>query len=113
MLLRIVIKSKKFMNSKLLKKTRKSLKSCFKKTQKKTKKTRRTLLKEVAFIAGKSENQADKFFFIRFSIDNSIANISFYTLSCPKLKFRYYLTFEIMFLALKSENSAFDANFKV
>ena len=34
-------------------------------------------LKEVAFIAGKSENKADKKIFIRFSIDNSIANISF------------------------------------
>ena len=34
-------------------------------------------LKEVEFIAGKSENQADKFFFIHFSINNSIANIRF------------------------------------
>jgi hypothetical protein len=35
-----------------------------------------TLLKEVAFIAGKTENQAAKKIYIRFSIDNSIANIS-------------------------------------
>jgi hypothetical protein len=34
-------------------------------------------LKEVAFIAGKSENQAAKIFFIHFFIDNLIANISF------------------------------------
>ena len=57
-------------------------------------------LKEVAFIAGKSENQADRNFFIRFSIDNLIANISFYALSWPKLNFGCYLTFEIIFKAL-------------
>ena len=33
-------------------------------------------LKEVAFIAGKSENQAAKKIFIQFFIDNLIANIS-------------------------------------
>ena len=38
-------------------------------------------IKEVAFTEGKSENQADKKFFIRFSIDNLIANISLYALS--------------------------------
>jgi hypothetical protein len=64
-------------------------------------------LKTVAFIAGKSENQAAKFFFIPFSIDNLIANISFYALSWPKLNFGCYLTFEIIFKALKPENSAF------
>ena len=32
-----------------------------------------------------------------FSIDNSIANISLYALSWPRLNFGYYLTFEIMF----------------
>ena len=54
-------------------------------------------LKEVAFIAGKSENQADRKKFIRFSFDNSIANISFYALSCLKFNFGYYFTFEIVF----------------
>jgi hypothetical protein len=39
------------------------------------------VLKTVAFIAGKSEKQAAKNVFIRFSIDNLIANISFYALS--------------------------------
>ena len=43
------------------------------------------LLKTVAFIAGKSENQAAQNFFIQFSIDNLIANISFYALSWPNL----------------------------
>jgi hypothetical protein len=68
------------------------------------------LLKTVAFIAGKSENQAAKIFFIRFYIDNLIANISFsgfYALSWPKLNFGCHLTFEIIFKALKPENSAF------
>ena len=51
----------------------------------------------VAFIAGKSENPAAQNFFIRFSIDNLIANISFYVLSWPKLNFGCYLTFEIIF----------------
>ena len=54
-------------------------------------------LKEVAFIAGKSENQAAKIFFFRFFIDNLIANISLYVLSWPKLNFGYYITFEIIF----------------
>ena len=56
-----------------------------------------TQLKEVAFIAGKSENQAAKKFYIRFFIDNLIANISLYALSWPKLNFGCYLTFEIIF----------------
>ena len=35
-------------------------------------------------------------------------------MSCPKLNFEYYLTFEIIFEALKPENSAFfDANCKI
>ena len=38
----------------------------------------RFFLKTVAFIAGKSENQAAKKKFIRFFIDNLIANISLY-----------------------------------
>ena len=37
-------------------------------------------LKEVAFIVGKSENQAAKIIFICFFIDNLIANISLYAL---------------------------------
>ena len=40
-------------------------------------------------------------------IDNPIANISLYVLSRPKLKFRYSLTFEIIFLALIPENFYF------
>ena len=53
-------------------------------------------LKPKAIIAGITENPETQFFFIHFFIDNSNANISLYTLSCPKLKFRYYLTFEII-----------------
>ena len=64
---------------------------------------RKTRLKEVAFIAGKSENQADK----EFSIDNLIANISLYALGWPRKSFGRYLTFEIIFYALKPKNSAF------
>ena len=51
------------------------------------------LLKTVAFIAGKSENQAAEKFFIHFFIDNLIANISLYALSWPKLNFGCYPTF--------------------
>ena len=57
------------------------------------------LLKTVVFIAGK-KNPATQNFFIRFSIENLIANISFYALSWPKLNFGCYLTFEIIFKAL-------------
>jgi hypothetical protein len=53
-------------------------------------------LKPKAIIAGITENPATQFVFIHFFIDNSNANISLYTLSCPKLKSRYYLTFEII-----------------
>ena len=56
-------------------------------------------VKTVAFIAGK-KNPATQKFFIRFSIENLIANISFYALSWPKLNFGCYLTFEIIFKAL-------------
>jgi hypothetical protein len=45
------------------------------------------MLKTVAFIASKSENQAAKNIFVCFSIDNLIANISLYALSWPKLNF--------------------------
>ena len=54
------------------------------------------LLETVAFIAGK-KNPAIQKKFIRFSIENLIANISFYALSWPKLNFGCYLTFEIIF----------------
>ena len=57
------------------------------------------ILKTVAFIMGK-KNQAIQKIFIRFSIENLIANISVYALSWPKLNFGCYLTFEIIFKAL-------------
>ena len=53
------------------------------------------VLKTVVFIVGK-KNPATQKFFIRFSIENLIANISFYALSWPKLSFGCYLTFEII-----------------
>ena len=53
-------------------------------------------LKTVAFIAGKKSPAIPKKF-IRFSIENFIANISFYALSWPKLNFGCYLTLEIIF----------------
>ena len=53
------------------------------------------VLKTVACIAGK-KNPAIQNFFIRFSIENFIANISLYALSWPKLNFGCYLTFEIL-----------------
>ena len=55
---------------------------------------RRRILKEVAFIAGKSETKQPQFFIF---IDNLIANIRLYALSWPKLNFGCYLTFEIIF----------------
>jgi hypothetical protein len=39
------------------------------------------LLKTTAFIAGKSENPAEQKLFIRFFINNLIANINLYALS--------------------------------
>ena len=54
------------------------------------------LLKPKAIIADIIENLAARIFFIHFSIDNYIANIRFYALSCSKLNFGYYLTFEII-----------------
>ena len=53
----------------------------------------------VAFIAGK-KNPATQIFFIRFSNETFIANISLYALSWHKLNFGCYLTFEIIFKAL-------------
>ena len=41
--------------------------------------------------------QQSKIFFICFSIENFIENISLYALSWPKLNFGCYLTFEIFF----------------
>jgi hypothetical protein len=54
------------------------------------------LLKTVAFNAVKKYPAVQKNF-IRFYIENLIANISFYVLSWLKLNFRCYLTFEIIF----------------
>ena len=44
----------------------------------------------------KTENPAAKKFEIRFSIDNSIPNVSLYALTWPKLNFGYYVTFKII-----------------
>ena len=55
-----------------------------------------------AFIAGITKKKCQNFF-IHFSIDNSIANISLYAPSCSKLNFGYYLTFKIIFQALKPD----------
>ena len=57
------------------------------------------MVKTVAFIAGK-KNPAIQNFFICFSIENFIENISLYALSWPKLSFGCYLTFDIIFKAL-------------
>ena len=48
------------------------------------------------------QTQSPKKLLLLFSIDNSIANISLYALSWPKLNFGYYLIFEISF-ALKTD----------
>ena len=56
----------------------------------------------------KQKIQSPEKLLILFSIDNYIANISFYALSWPKLNFGWYLTFEITFYALKP-----DANCKI
>ena len=50
-------------------------------------------------MAGKKIQQS-KIFFIPFSIENLIANISFYALSWPDLNFGGYLTFELILKAL-------------
>ena len=57
------------------------LKFDMKKMKNKTKSIK--MLKTVAFIAGK-KNPAIQKIFIRFSIENLIANISLYALSWPK-----------------------------
>jgi hypothetical protein len=55
------------------------------------------MLKPKAIIAGIMENQAARKNIIRFSFDNSIANISLYALSCLKFNFGYFITFETVF----------------
>ena len=65
------------------------------------------LLKTVVFIAGK-ENPATQFFFIPFSIENLIANISYYALSWPKLNFGCYVTFEIILKALSQWKNEYE-----
>ena len=55
---------------------------------------------------GITENPAIQIFFIHFFIDNSNANISLYTLSCPKLKFGQLKVKKLMFaleLSMKNE----------
>ena len=66
--------------------------------------------KPKAIIAGVTENLVARIFLIHFSIDNFIANISLYALSCSKLNFGYCLTFKINFPSFKT--SLFDANSK-
>ena len=55
-------------------------------------------LKTVVFIVGKKNPATQKFFI--HSIENLIANISFYALSWPKMNSGCCLTFEIIFKAL-------------
>ena len=55
------------------------------------------LLKPKAIIAGITENPAIQKKFIHFFIDNSNANISLHTLSCPKLKFGQLKAYKLMF----------------
>ena len=46
---------------------------------------------------GYIENPAHQKFYIHFFIDNSNANISLHTLSCPKLKFGQLKAYRLMF----------------
>ena len=55
------------------------------------------LLKPNDLLWVKTEYPATRKFYIHFSIDNSIANISLYALAWPKSNFGYYLTFVISF----------------
>ena len=55
------------------------------------------MLKPKAIIAGITENPAIQIFFIHFFIDNSNANISLHTLTCPKLKFAQLKAYKRMF----------------
>jgi hypothetical protein len=57
--------------------------------------TKKTFRNQVTIIEFKTTQKSRcKFFSSHFSNDNSIANISIYTLSRPKLNFGRYLTFE-------------------
>ena len=47
--------------------------------------------------AGITKNPAIQKFFIHFFIDNSNANISLHTLSCPELKFGQLKAYTLMF----------------
>ena len=62
-------------------------------------------LKTVAFIAG-NKNPATQIFFIHFSIENLIANISFYALSWPELNFGSYdaLKSYLSFISMEKTN---------
>ena len=46
---------------------------------------------------GYIENPAHQIFYIHFFIDNSNANISLHTLSCPKSKFGQLKAYRLMF----------------
>ena len=54
-------------------------------------------LKPKAIIAGITENPAIQKNFIHFFINNSKANISLHSLSCPKLKFGQLKAYKLMF----------------
>ena len=54
-------------------------------------------LKPKALIPGITENPSARNFFIRFSSENSIANICLCALKCSQLNFRYYHSFKINF----------------
>ena len=54
-------------------------------------------LKPKAINAGITKNPAIQKLFIHFFIDNSNANISLHTLSCPKLKFGQLKAYKLMF----------------
>ena len=47
--------------------------------------------------AGITENPAIQIFFIRFFIDNSNANISLYTLSCPNFNLEQLKVYKLVF----------------
>ena len=59
-------------------------------------------VKIVAFIAGKKSSNPKNFYSFHFSLENLIANISFYALSWSKLNFGCYLTFENYFVSFIS-----------
>ena len=57
----------------------------------------KSLTKAKSNYRGYIENPAHQKFFIHFFIDNSNANISLHTLSCPKSKFRQLKAYRLMF----------------